>query len=46
MTEDDPSFLPFRVTRFGSGGKRSFDPIDKRRLVEARLRPGVSLSGL
>jgi len=46
MTEDDLSFLPLRVTRVGVGGKRSFDPIDKRRLVEACLRPGASLSGL
>lgn len=46
MTEDDLSFLPLRVTRVGVGGKRSFDPVDKRRLVEACLRPGASLSGL
>jgi len=46
MTEDDLSFLPLRVTRVGVGGKRSFDPTDKRRLVEACLRPGASLSGL
>jgi transposase len=46
MTEDDLSFLPLRVTRVGVGGKRSFDPMDKRRLVEACLRPGASLSGL
>ncbi|MFM0093820.1 IS66 family insertion sequence element accessory protein TnpB, partial [Paraburkholderia sediminicola] len=42
MTEDDLSFLPLRVTRVGVGGKRSFDPTDKRRLVEACLRPGAS----
>jgi transposase len=46
MTEDDLSFLPLRVTRVGVGGKRSFDPADKGRLVEACLRPGASLSGL
>lgn len=46
MTQDDLSFLPLRVTRVGVGGKRSFDPADKRRLVEACLRPGASLSGL
>jgi transposase len=46
MTDDDLSFLPLRVTRVGVGGKRSFDPADKRRLVEACLRPGASLSGL
>ncbi|MGF6755867.1 IS66-like element accessory protein TnpA [Paraburkholderia sp. GAS42] len=46
MTEDDLSFLPLRVTRVGVGGKRSFDPADKRRLIEACVRPGASLSGL
>lgn len=46
MTKDDLSFLPLRVTRVGVGGKRSFDPTDKRRLVEACLQPGASLSGL
>jgi transposase len=46
MTEDGLSFLSFRVTRVGVGGKRSFDPADKRRLVEACMRPGASLSGL
>src|SRR6185312_6772959 len=44
--ENDLTFLPLRVTRVGVGGKRSFDPADKRRLVEACLRPGASLSGL
>jgi transposase len=46
MTQDDLSFLPLRVTRVGVGGKRSFDPMDKRRLIEACLQPGASLSGL
>jgi transposase len=46
MTQDDLSFLPLRVTRVGVGGKRSFDPVDKRRLIEACLQPGASLSGL
>lgn len=46
MTHDDLSFLPLRVTRVGVGGKRSFDPVDKRRLIEACLQPGASLSGL
>jgi transposase len=46
MTEDDLSFLPLRVTHVGVRGKRSFDPVDKGRLVEACLRPGASLSGL
>jgi transposase len=46
MTHDDLTFLPLRVTRVGVGGKRSFDPADKRRLVDACLEPGASLSGL
>jgi hypothetical protein len=37
MVHDDLSFLPLRVTRVGVGGKRSFDPADKRRLVDACL---------
>ncbi|MBB5507279.1 transposase-like protein [Paraburkholderia sp. JPY681] len=40
MTQDDLSFLPLRVTRVGIGGKRSFDPLDKRRLVAACEQPG------
>jgi transposase len=46
MTQDDLSFLPLRVTRVGVGGKRSLDPMNKRRLIEACLQPGASLSGL
>jgi transposase len=46
MTQDDMTFLPLRVTRVGAGGKRSFDPVEKRRLIDACLQPGVSLSGL
>ncbi|MGF6508295.1 IS66-like element accessory protein TnpA [Paraburkholderia sp. 32] len=46
MTENDLTFLPLRVTRVGVGGKRSFHPSDKRRLVDACLQPGASLSGL
>ena len=48
MNDDDLSFLPLRVkgVGVGVGGKRSFDPMDKRRLVEACPGPGGSLSGL
>jgi transposase len=46
MTPDDQTFLPLRVTRVGVGGKRSFDPKDKQRLVDACLQSGASLSGL
>jgi len=46
MTHDDLTFLPLRVTRVGAGGKRSFDPAHKQRLIDACLQPGASLSGL
>ncbi|WP_075358743.1 IS66-like element accessory protein TnpA [Caballeronia sordidicola] len=46
MIQNDLSFLPLRVTRVGAGGKRSFDPTDKQRLIDACLEPGASLSGL
>ncbi|KNE76127.1 Mobile element protein [Candidatus Burkholderia crenata] len=46
MIKNDLSFLPLRVTRVGAGGKRSFDPADKQRLIDACLEPGASLSGL
>ena len=46
MTQDDLTFLPLRVTHVGVGGKRSFDPVGKQRLVDACLQPGASLSGL
>jgi len=35
-----------RVTRGGTGGKRSFDRADKQRLIGACLQPGASPSGL
>ncbi|MEF9416952.1 MULTISPECIES: IS66-like element accessory protein TnpA [Ralstonia solanacearum species complex] len=44
--EDDLSYLPLRVVRVGDTGKRTFDAEDKRRLIEACRRPGVSLSGM
>ncbi|MBB2984559.1 IS66-like element accessory protein TnpA [Paraburkholderia tropica] len=46
MSQDDANFLPLRVTHIGVRGKRSFDPTDKRRLIEACLQPGPTLSGL
>jgi len=45
MTENDLT-LPLRVTRVCVGGKRSFDPADKQRLLDACLQPGASLSCL
>jgi transposase len=46
MSQNDLTFLPLRVVHVGDGGRRSFDPVDKRQLVEACLQPGASLSGL
>ncbi len=37
MIKNDLSFLPLWVTRVGVGGKRSFDPADKQRLIDACL---------
>lgn len=46
MTTIDLSYLPLTVINVGKGGKRSFDPDDKRRLIQACLQPGVSISGM
>ena len=46
MTPDDLDFLPLKVTHIDEGGRRCFDPEDKRRLIEACRRPGASVSGL
>ncbi|MDK3022663.1 transposase [Cupriavidus taiwanensis] len=46
MMDNECEVLPLRVIRVRSNGKRDFDPGDKRRLVEACLRPGVSVSGM
>jgi transposase len=46
MSSDDLTFLPLKVNRAGSGGKRTFDPDGKQRLIEACLRPGVSICGM
>ncbi|SDE02019.1 transposase [Cupriavidus sp. YR651] len=44
MMEAEFDVLPLRVIRVRSNGKRDFDRADKRRIVEACLRPGVSVS--
>jgi transposase len=46
MTPEDLDFLPLKVSHIDKGGRRCFDPEDKRRLIEACRRPGVSVSGL
>ncbi|WP_042875946.1 IS66-like element accessory protein TnpA [Cupriavidus necator] len=46
MMDNECEVPPLRVIRVRSNGKRDFDPGDKRRLVEACLRPGVSVSGM
>ena len=46
MSEAEFSFLPLRVLRVGVGGKRTFEPEGKRRLIEACRQPDVSLSGM
>ncbi|SIT37836.1 transposase [Paraburkholderia piptadeniae] len=46
MTPDDLDFLPLKVTHIDEGGRRCFDPEDKRRLIEACHKPGASVSGL
>ena len=46
MNFDDFTFLPLKVTRTGPGGKRTFDRTGKRMLIEACLKPGVSISGM
>lgn len=46
MMDNECEVPPLRVTRVRSNGKRDFDPRDKRQLVEACLRPGVSVAGM
>ena len=37
---------PLRVTKVLCNGKRRFDPVEKERLIDAALEPGVSVAGL
>jgi transposase len=46
MNSADLTFLPLKVIRTGPGGKRTFEPDGKRRLIEACQQPGVSISGM
>lgn len=44
MNFDDFTFLPLKVIRTRPGGKRTFDRAGKWMLIEACLKPGVSIS--
>ncbi len=46
MNDDESDFMPLRVIRECSNGKRRYDPEGKRRLMEACLLPGASIAGL
>ncbi|WP_407935923.1 transposase [Cupriavidus necator] len=46
MGQSELEFLPLRVINVVANGKRSFAKGDKRRLVEACLRPGVSVTSM
>ncbi len=37
---------PLRVTKVLGNGKRRFDPVEKERLIDAALEPGVSVARL
>jgi len=41
-----PSYTPLPVIGVDRGGKRRYDPRAKRKLIEACLEPGVSVTGL
>lgn len=42
----DFDFLPLRVMWTSSDGKNRYDPVGKRKLIEACQRPGASVAGL
>lgn len=48
MIDDDIDVdcFPLRVVRVRRNGKRDYDPVAKRRLIEKCLRPGASVAGL
>jgi transposase len=47
MTIDDRAIFGAASGRAGSShGKRRFDPVEKERLIEAALDPGLSVAGL
>lgn len=46
MNFDDLAFLSLKAIRTEPSGKRTFEPEGKRRLIEACLQPGMSISGM
>jgi transposase len=46
MTDSEFDFLPLRVTRISTNGKRWYDPVAKRRLIAACEQPGAPIAGL
>lgn len=46
MLENEVEFLPLQAVRLRSNGKREYDPVAKRRLVQLCLSPGASVSGM
>ena len=47
MTFNSTKILePLRVVRVLRNGKRRFDPVEKERLIDTCLEPGVSVAGL
>jgi transposase len=46
MIDTEFDFLPLRVKRLSTNGKRWYDAADKRRLVAACEQPGASIAGL
>ncbi|HEP8699022.1 TPA: transposase [Pseudomonas aeruginosa] len=46
MTTDDLTYSPLIITNVGVRGKQTFDPDRKRRLIQACLQSGVSISSM
>lgn len=46
MVEEQIDFLPLQAVRVRSNGKRDYDPVAKRRLVQLCLSSGASVSSM
>ncbi|RWA51038.1 transposase [Cupriavidus sp. UYMSc13B] len=46
MVEEQIDFLPLQAVRVRSNGKRDYDPVAKRRLVQLCLNSGASVSSM